>query len=185
MNRVSGSNFSLSAFFQRMGIKNPHPTIHQSVQPVVSVGDFSDLTPQLLPPTFVGGGSQVAVVAEYSCIQITARAPGGCLLRAIWSSSTLVFGIISPAETGLNEIVNQGPLSSEASAVLVEKGAVAVTPFATAVAPHLRGGSNLLAPIQFFIPPGKVLFMRHADVNQKIDEFGMIISDVPASEQVL
>lgn len=181
---MGNGTFNLEALYRRLGIKNPQPDVREFVQPVITVGDFRDLTPRLVAPTYFGGGSIAAELLEFSIIQITSRAKGGTLLLN-WSTGVfpLLAGIRTTPVAGLTAVADRGPLSFEASAVLVEEG--------TAVADPLPGDhpeinvalrSNWPGTFDFFIPPGRFLVIASGVVNTAIPAWAVVLRDVPAAE---
>jgi len=176
--------FNLTAFWRAMGIKNPHPTMFETIQPVINVGDMAGLTPQHVPPTDWFGGDVAAVAAEFSLIQVTARAAGGCLIPVANIGTQIPnFGIV-PRVPGLTPLAGVGPFSNEPLVSLVEIGTRTPNPLTVGISPHILTSNISVFPatVPFYVPPGQSMIFIRDVVNGSILNWTMCVVDVPASE---
>jgi len=176
---VGNGTFNLSEFYRQMGIKNPEPSIREFVQPVVNVGDFGAMTPKHEPPTYFGGGSVSLVAAQYPIIQITSLAPGGSRFIYWQYSSELKMGI-APRVPALVVVPDRGPLSNDASQVIVESGNAVANPLA-GEHPYVRANHNATT-FPFYIPPGQTFVIADDVVGGAINRWAMTVCDIVASQ---
>lgn len=176
---MAKNTFNLSEFHRQMGMKNPVPNVGDTVFPVVVVGDFSNLTPKHQPPTGFFGGSLPAVAAQFTVIQIRSRALGGTNFQMWSTAQNIKFGLFPTAIAGLTVFPDRGPLSNEASVVVVEGGSVAVDPTAGDDFPVVRAPQQ---PFAFYIPTGANLVLVALVANQAIDNWAVILEDIIPSE---
>jgi hypothetical protein len=177
---MSNGTFNLTEFYRQLGIKNPEPGVRETVQPVLIVGDLSGLTPRHVPPTFIGGGALTDVAGEYTIYQFTSRSPGGSVILSLMCSSFCRVGIAAPT-AGLAVLPDRGPLSNEASTVLAEFGHDAADPMA-GDHPLLRCANFHSFAKGWFVPPGRTLVFSPPVVEYAVDNFAIVIEDIPAAE---
>ena len=177
-------DFNLSAFFRAMGIKNPQPSVRESVQPVVNVGNFDGLTPRYQPPTGAFGGDVGLVAGQTSFIQVTPRTPGGCLIH--WAGSDavdLLFGIRTVPLFVATEVVPTANFSVNPVRALVEDGQSVLVPFVAAETPQINSSQGgTLTSYPWFIPPGNIFVQTHKAAGSNILDWNLIVSDVISGE---
>lgn len=179
-------DFNLTAFYRAMGIKNPEPSMREFVQPVIVVGDLSEVTPQYRPPTGMWGGDVAAFAAEFSFIEVISRADGGSLVQ-LKSADQCVF------RTGL-EIV--GPtffddphalgcqLSVGPPVSLVRTGHTATAPALQNRSPNTTDQNETTpgnAKLMWIRPGTNIVFWRVV-TNDAINDWALTVIDLPASE---
>lgn len=173
--------FNTSWWARQMGFKQPEPSLRQPVQPVVVLGDHSGLTPQYQAPTYFGGGTIAAVVGEFGVIVINSMAPGGSIFRLMTltiAGNELQMGMRIPV-AGLASVEDRGPLSVDASVVIVEDGTLAVNPLGAGY-PVVRG-QGFLTDRGLYLPTGSHFVMASDTVNVALT-YSVVVQDVPASE---
>jgi len=176
-------DFNLSAFFRAMGIKNPAPSVRESVQPVVNVGNFAGLTPRYQMPTTVWGGDVTAVAGRMSFFQVTPRTPGGCLILFAGSDAVDVLFGIAPRLVGGGPVVPTGTYSVNASVALVESGTDLVVPFAAAVSPQINAAvGTRMTSWPWLVPPGRSAIFTHKAIASAILDWSIMVSDVISGE---
>lgn len=178
--------FNLTAFWRAMGIKNPHPTMFETIQPVLSVGDMAGLTPQHVPPTDVFGRDIGAVAGQYAIVQIQSRDPGGVWLQAIHATAQVPrFGLIPAIVAGLATVNGVGPFSSEAPLSTVQAGTAVGSQFSTATDPAFPPQNAVVfggGVMRLWIPPGKIFAFARTTVNTSLNQWFVMLQAVPASE---
>jgi len=175
-------DFNLAAFFRAMGIKNPQPSVRESVQPVVVVGQFAGLTPRYENPTGSYGGNVVAVALEFSYFTLTAAAPGGCLLRAARCDAIdLLFGT-GARVPGLVVLAPSGQYSVNPMRSVVEFGTDAIQSIGTATANPKMQTNVGLEGVPLYVPPNVTAIFQTVAANQSITDFAMIVEDLPSAE---
>jgi len=181
-------DFNLRSFFRAMGIKNPDTSMRETVQPVIVVGNMSDITPVYRPPSGIWGGDVVAVAAEFSFFQITSRAEGGTLIHQFGADGNLQFGTLDAA---LPATINTDfPLSSQLSVAppvsLVTTGSVAAIPIPLNESPNTNTATHF--PLtgggfrDMWIRPGNTFIAFRSTVNQSAGDWLLWATDLPASE---
>jgi len=179
-------DFNLRSFFRAMGIKNPQPSMREFVQPVIVVGDMSEITPQYRPPTGYFGGDIAGFAAEFSFFQVISRAEGGTL-TSFSTSTNFMFGTVVPDLPTF--FVDPWPiaaqLSVEAPVSLVRAGHTATQPIVANRAPTITA-TNRTIPANngrlLWIPPGQGILFFGLGVNASINDFACLVIDLPASE---
>lgn len=176
--------FNLTAFWRAMGIKNPRPTMLETVQPVLVVGDMSGLTPQHVPPTGLFGRDQLNIAGEFPFITVNCRDPGGILITGFWQGQTPQFARIDaaavPAPT--SACGDRGPLSVDAVLTTCDVGSDPVNPvpFGSPTWPPLNNVA--IGPPQIYLPAGAFMCWSQDTVNTSLTSWGLIVQAVPASE---
>ncbi len=170
--------FNLVEFFRQLGIKTPEPDVREFLQPVVIASDLSKLSPQHVPPTYLGGVAIGQVVGEYGIVQITSTAPGGTILRGLYSTPEFKWGIAART-AGLAAVGDVGPMSMKAAQVVVESGTDAVNPHAANTC--LAKFANWWTGLELWIPPGKTLVFATPDANAVLN-LSLLLQDVPSFE---
>ncbi len=180
------STFNLTEFFNRLGIKNPQPTMLESVQPVILAGDFSGLTPQNHPPMDIFGSDISNVAGEFSMVQVRSRDPGGCYIAwTNFNGLVPVYGRVDPAVTGLTPLAGSGPYSNDPLLTTVEVGTDPVLPFTRAVLPTWPAINLNIFPsttTRIYLPNGAVFVTARDTVALALLNWSMCIVGVPASE---
>jgi len=178
--------FNLTALWRALGIKNPDPSMRESVQPVIIVADFSQLTPQHRPPTASYGATVNGVAGEQSFLQVTSRAPGGTLVQGPNHDTTgkTLHAIQAPIAGALalvpGALWSVAPMQS-----LVETG--------TDVGPI--GNGNILpvindndaiqfgqAPTAWWLPPGRTWIVWVNTLAFGLSNITFTLVDLPASQ---
>jgi len=184
-------DFNLRSFFRALGIKNPEPSVRQSLQPVIIAGDMSQIVPQYLPPSGIFGGDVAAQVAQFSFIQLTSRAEGGTLIHGFGSDLTgISFVTITPALTADTVFEADYPLgcqfSVEPPVSLVQTGAIIVNPVTANRAPNPSTAQQFpevgTKTGSMWLRPGDTFLLITGIVNTSINDWFLWISDIPASE---
>jgi len=173
--------FNTSRWARAFGIKNPAPEVSERVIPVVSLGDFGDLTPSHVAPTGAFGGFQAAVVAEFASFQVLSRGAGGCWVDAIVESSLQLvrFTVGVGAIAGHVAATDRGPFSNEPLRTTVLAGTAPQAVLPANDAPLIVSGVNNFVPI--WIPRGEILTVEMAAANLPWS-WSVQLRDVPASE---
>jgi len=177
--------FNLTGLWRALGIKNPQPTIREVVQPVVLTADFSDLQPQHPPPMGSFGGDIGAVVAEFATLQVTSAAPGGCYIDQYFSGNQDLHYGIGPRIGGLFTIAPSGVYSPDPLLSIVEFGTDPVNIFTITTTPSTPAANRSVWPgagRPFFIPAGQSFIAQFQTVNVAINNWAMLVRDVPNSE---
>lgn len=174
------SSFNITAFARRMGLKNVRELpLVERVQPVVSVGEFAQLTPALVPPAFLAGGLLAAVAAQVGTYSVQALGPGGTFVSIL---SFNVFGAsyrlkvvgVNPA---LPTLLNREVISNEGAGASIARMGTRVPAF-TNSDPQLTAG-EVIPPV--YVPRGQFFVVEAATVNL-ITTAAFFVSDVPATE---
>lgn len=177
--------FNLSEFFRQFGIKNPEPSVRESIQPVVNVGNFAGLTPQHRAPTGAFGGDQAGVVGEFTVWQVRSLGAGGSLLHQVSPGTATHHFIVGNPIAGLAIVPAAGFLSDQPCLSRVERGTVPVIPAAAGDSPSTPSANFVLWPgfrEPFYVPPGQAFILFSAAAGLAINGTTFIVSDVPASE---
>lgn len=178
-------DFNLRSFFRAMGIKNPDTSMREFVQPVILVGDMSEITPQYRPPRGIFGGDVAATVGEFSTIQMTSRAEGGTLLGC-GADTVLRYATITPRLIDTDKTADVVPacqFSVEAPVSLVGTGGVILLPGVTLQSPSTDTDFNLQEQRRYFwVRPGDTFAMWAIVANTSINRWWMDVIDLPASE---
>jgi len=179
-------DFNLRSFFRAMGIKNPETSMREFVQPVIVVGDMSEITPQYRPPQGYFGGDVAATVGEFSYFQMVSRAEGGSLVMA-GSDSSLRFGTFATALAGTifeaDHILSvQGSVDPPVS--LVSTGSVVPVPLVTNRTPGTDASFNIAkgGGEMIWIRPGTTFAVWSFTANASINRWWLKVIDLPASE---
>lgn len=176
--------FNLTNFFRAMGIKNPHPEMRESVQPVVNVGDFSELTPLHRPARASFGGDVTGVVAEFSTVCLTSRSPGGTIING-FGKTALFYGIdVLPANFILT-FLPSGVYSLQPFVSVVEGRSAAGLPLpnpGTETPQNPTTGQAFTQGIDLWIPQGQTFIMSGVGTNIAITDWWLVATDIPASE---
>lgn len=177
--------FNLQAFITEMGLKRVSEfPIREVVQPVVTVGDFSSLTPAHVPPTAAFGRLIPAVIGQTCTVEVHSLGPGGTfiLLFAGSAGTFYAFGTGTVATAGLAATPIPQVLSDPLVPVVstVRDGTVVVPPVTNADRPVITGG-QLLQGAPLFIPRG-LFFQASVVIANSLLNYAIIVSDVPASE---
>lgn len=179
------STYNLSEFFNRLGIKNPRPTMLESVQPVVVAGELSRLAPQLVPPTDIWHIDRNAAAGSFSQAQFCSRGAGGALIHSFHAGGSIAeFALVDAPQALLVTIAGSGPYSAEAPASIVQVGLDLVNPIAAFAASFPNQNTPMFTgPGQsLFIPAGKIFLISTKGMNQGLTNGYIFASDIPASE---
>lgn len=178
--------FNLTALWRALGIKNPEPSVRESIQPVIVVGQFSQLTPQYRPPTAVFGGNVPAVGGEKPIIQVISRGLGGSLLGAFSHESTNAIYYAERAAP-LAGFTNRPPAwlqSRDPVLSVVEVGNDPANPGSNSASPSVTdfpGAYNY--PLQpFWLAPGGVVVFWSSVAGSALSNWSMQLTDLPASD---
>lgn len=77
-----GNFWNLEDWLRRLGLETESPPLLPGVQPVVLLGDHSEVTSPLQAPTALLGGRFTAAVATHSSFAWRTLSPGGCFILA-------------------------------------------------------------------------------------------------------
>lgn len=178
------STFNLSEFFNRLGIKNPRPTMLESVQPVIVVGDFENMTPAHNVASAGYGGTIGAIVGERGVVQITSRSPGGTLINWFTSNVTTSSITTEVATAGLTLVEPLNRFSLQVPASLVEDGtdAVIIAPPDAMLWNQNSFTGTPAKPAKMWLAPGLTMQWIRASANQPLNNWTLWISDLPAAE---
>jgi len=179
--------FNLTAIWRALGIKNPETSLRESVQPVILVGDFSQLTPLHRPPTAHYGGNIAAVAGERPIVQVTSRATGGTLIGTFRNDSVQTFFYSQGAvQTGLTAVAPNPILAGRENMVmdsLVEKGTVPANPGDQTNSPYTDENSPyLMSRYPMLMFPGQTVFFWVNTNNLAINAWMLELVDLPASQ---
>lgn len=176
------STFNLSRFFNQLGIKNPKPTMLESVQPVVNVGEFGELTPMFRQPSMMVGFDIGAVAAQRAIFQIHALGQGGTLVHTV-TSAGIIFFVTLQADLGLANQSSVCIFGNTRPASLVTAGTSVVNPFGTTSGrnsassrPNFSIGNR-----PFFLDHGQILTCGVAGVNSALNNNNVWLTDLPTA----
>lgn len=182
------ATFNLTELWNRMGIKNPRPTMLESVQPVINVGDFHQLTPLHVAPTNIVGGDVFNAAGEFSIVQMQARGAGGTLINWwSWQNNAVRYMRIAAAIGGLTDRTANavGPFSNDPTVSTFQSGTDPVNPVTTfgqrpqALAQNQsQQGTNL----PLYLPNGATMVWSLNIVNTALNGWAICWTDLPASE---
>jgi len=178
--------FNLTAIWRALGIKNPEPRMRESIQPVINVGDFSQLVPQHRPPTAMFGGDIPNAVGERPIVQITSRGPGGALIGNFRhdNPNTFFYSEGSP-QAGLAPVLPNPRLSpvERPMSSLVEKGTIIANPSNPQLAPGVERDSPFDCwRYPFWMRPGQTIFFWSTVTNNNVTSWSIQLVDIPASQ---
>ncbi len=169
-------SFNVIAWAQEMGLVSLREAeIIERIQPVMSLGDFSDLVPQHEPPSGFAGGTAGAVVGQRSMIELQSLGPGGAVVKATFGLSvqTLEMQIGAPLLAGAGTIAGQ--TSDDAPLSILRVGASAVAGDVSALT------VQILFDVPIFVPRGQALRVFPAADNVSFSGT-FWYRDVPAAE---
>lgn len=178
------STFNLSQFFNRLGIKNPRPTMLESVQPVLVVSDLSEMTPWIRAPSAMVGFDVAGVIAERGFIQIFARGAGGTLVRTITGSDVFFLSTQQPdlggTEAGIICVFGDvDPVS------VVKIGTTAVNPWAGGTAGRYASATRPNFSISngpIYLAPGQILTVGKSTLDSPLNNYNVWFTDLPAAQ---
>lgn len=179
------STFNLSQFFNRLGIKNAKPTMLESIQPVISVGDFGNLVPRNNVATGLYGGTRPSVAGEFAFAQVTSQAPGGSLIYNFHNINQGLYAM-DTRETGATVVPPTCQFSTDPMVSIVEQGTTLVRPggafaqFPSAPAPTASLFQAGNPP--WWLPPGLTLLMFRTTAASPLNTWNLWMADLPASE---
>jgi len=184
-------DFNLRSFFRAMGIKNPQPSMREFVQPVIIVGDMSDIVPQYRAPSGIFGGDAQAVAAEFTFIQVTSRAEGGTLIHGFASDATNISMLtVAPALIMATVFEADYPLgmqlSVEPPVSLVQSGTIVVNPGTANRLPNPSSSNQFplagMTSRPWWLRPGDTMVFIVGAANTGVNDWNLWITDLPASE---
>jgi len=186
---AKGGAFNVAQLIRELGlqtISGETMRILETIQPVMAVGDLSDVTPPHVAPSALFGVQETGAVGTAAIIEAQCLAPGGLFIEmfsAISGFTTCSIRITEAAiGPGLPVLATAGQASREPIASVVRSGAVAQSPLEaftiTQVGEITVFGSNAI-----FVPRGR-FFSMQATLDNTIINFGFWIREVPASEHV-
>lgn len=189
MPKQRGNFWNLAEYLRRLGIQSAgeQPELLDTVQPVLIAGDASALTTPFIPALAWAGRLQNGTALRFTGLTIHSRAPGGTLIRSlrvelsgtsgggnwIWE---VVDGVHAfTASAGEVQLFQMGPVDCTA---FVATGNNDVS-LLNSSHPVIQNNSDLAFFVdEFFIPPGKNLFIHH-DVVQSAIVVAALLQDVP------
>jgi len=189
---VGTSDFNFYEWGRAMGLKMPDLAgvgILPTIQPTMSVGDFSNLTPVHAPPTAHTGGNTAGPIAlEFPFFQIQSLARGGTVilgLALLVDVFTARFGTFATPRTPNTVIAPNAIWSTDTPLAVVSVGSDLVRQLLPdGEFPFIEGpGNNGVFPMggSLWLPPGRVLYVENAIVNTSMS-FNILHADVPSSE---
>jgi len=167
-----GYLWNIGPWLKRLGFGSVQLDIAPEIVPVQILGDASALTTPLLPPFCWAGSTVAAVALQAPGLAIRSGAPGGTFVRSIrfsqsgvspfglrWeiSNTPHVFG--TPAAAPI--LQQMGPIDANP---IVRFGTTIPSIPATSPA-TLEGGNLSLFLDEFYLAPGRELFMETTGVN--------------------
>jgi len=177
---VAENEYDLTALLRGIGVKGTQGKLDlvELLQPTLQVGDLAAMGPAILPPMSAFGGQQGALLAEFSCFQLTISNKGGSYIQ--FTAFSTVNNIISW------EVLDVAlPLSPSATLVNVRLAHQAST--VTAARGNNVGGLTLrqnrpqflFGGVQtIFVEPGRFLFVQGSSTNALISG-QFLVQDVP------
>lgn len=169
-----------------MGIKNPDTSMRETVQPVILVGDMSEITPQYRPPSGVFGGELAGQSGQFSWIQLISRAGGGSLVSMVAATNFKM-----ATDTALvNDTVFTDPhplhvqLSVEPPVSLCRTGADILIPQTnnrSAGSSDQNDRTEGHPKMMWIRPGGNIVFFRNS-ANTSINGWSLTVVDLPAAE---
>lgn len=168
-----------------MGIKNPEPSMRETVQPVIVVGDMSEITPQYRPPTGYYGGDTAAFVAEWSFIEVVCRSGGGSLMGLTLASNVHWATTTPVAATYFDDPYPVAAVCSvEPPVSLVRTGHTGTIPFAANRSPVTLASQGVPIAVSrlLWLPPGGTMLFFRPVANTSIQDWSLLLIDLPAAE---
>lgn len=176
------ATFNLSEFFNRLGIKNPRPTMLESVQPVTIVANLDELTPNLRAPSMMVGFDIAATVGERGLFQIFARGPGGTLVNSV-TGSLVLFLVTDAADLSLTPQPTICTFGDDATRSVVTKGTSLVNPFSGTQARYASStrANFPIANRPWYLAPNQILTVGVAGTNIAVQNNNVWLTDLPAA----
>ncbi|GAI87438.1 unnamed protein product [marine sediment metagenome] len=186
------TDFNLREVTRMLGQQNPEWHVRESVQPVLSVGEFGGLTPAHQPPTGAVGWATVAVAGERPVCLFECRAPGGARIQTEWQPGAIGFfvrwgllTVATPAITAPIVATDRGPFSNVAASSVITTGTSAGAVFGNDAPIVTFGGAQLLifAPARnaLWVPPGARLWFE-VQANNVTSSGSIVWSEIPVAE---
>jgi len=184
-------DFNLRSFFRALGIKNPAPSVRETIQPVILAGDFNDIVPQYRAPSAYVGGDTAATVGQLSVVQLVATGEGGAIVHGFGVDASALFRTLD--NPVVLDTVFESPhpiamqLSVEPPASFIQTGSI-ITAVCTPTDefPDIQSGNvfaeGALQNRGLWIRPGSSLILQKTNTNSALGDFWFWFSDVPASE---
>jgi hypothetical protein len=190
---VGQGAFNVARLIAELGLKRvegrPVMELAEVIQPTITVGDLSGLTPPHVAPEALFGGLITNIALEAAAVEIQCLAPGGGFLESI-SIRGPSAGWLRQSATALIPadpvLANVGQLSRDPVVSVVRVGTVVPSGLeGFDLSTSLSGDAVFynFAPRGLFIPRGTFLTMEAQVVNIAL-RFGLVWREVPASESV-
>lgn len=182
---MGSSVFNITELLRVLGIRNVSDLpIAERIQPVLSVGELSGLTPAHVPPTVFCGGTTTAVGATRAFLAIQALGVGGSILAWLnWrvvAGNQIIYATFATDPTGgLGAAVNHYPASLVMGASRGQDGAQAGI-LNNLTDPHYTTATATISgPI--YLPYGHWFYAESRNDTTTLT-WSALIQDVPASE---
>lgn len=180
--------FNVVALLRDLGLKQisgDEMRVREDIQPTMSVGDLSDLTPPHVAPTALFGALIAGIVGQRGMIELHCLAPGGGFIEWLtWDSATM--GALLRIVTVASGVAVPVPVAGQASRDAVLSTVVQGSLVATAAPSILLSQTEAFfafAPRPIFVPRG-AFFQVEGQTNGGGGSVGFSWREVPASEHV-
>ncbi len=180
--------FNITRLLAELGLKNVQDLpITERIQPTISVGDLSDVTPPHVAPSAIFGDFQAALVLFRALFEFQCLAPGGAFVEWIsWESAVANGNIrIRPAAIGpgLAVLPVAGQASRDPIVSIGRSGVILPSGLPSGAIINANAVFVSFSPRPMFIPRGQFLSVESGATNAAVG-FGMGWREVPASEHV-
>ncbi len=182
--------FNVTALIRELGLQAVEPDVMEvlrRIQPVITVGDLSDVTPPHVAPTAIFGSLSLSAAGTNGTVALQCLAPGGGFIEWVTIQSTTANALMSvrTVDPGVVTVVGPaGQVSRDPVVSIVRQDAIAAL-----------GAPNILlsqtenffgfSPRPLFIPRASFFILQasNAGVGPSFS-WGFSFREVPASEHV-
>lgn len=180
----TGNFWNLDEWLRRLGLSSDSPPLLPGVQPVVVLGDHSEVTSPLQAPTAMIGGRFSAGGGTRSSLVWKCNSPGGCYVLGvsfrndsglglhvfnISTTQRVLGGVITPTVLNMGPDPVQGfPRMGSDSIALGD------------LLPLVGNPSQFLSGSSWFVPPSSEIQIQSFTISVP-SNFYMLIRDVPVA----
>jgi len=186
---AKGGAFNISELVRELGltaVTSEDLRVLQTIQPVLNVGDLSDVTPPHVAASSMFGFTVTAAGGLLATMELQCLAPGGCFIEWIVVVSTTNVGMrvtTAAIAAGQAVVAPAGQTSRDPIVSVVRQGDVAAPGIAEAVVFGATSFDMSFGPNPIFIPRAS-FFSLQALVANTAATISFGVREVPASEHV-
>lgn len=187
MPRIPGTtDFNLQSFLRAIGERGGGGEYQfaRTIQPVVNLADFTNLTPSHEPPVGQFGGAVPAAAGEHAAVRLTSLGKGGTYILDSWFQTVPGSGVArftrNSALVFIGALAAPPFLYSEDPILSTMESGTVLNANLPAGATTPTFGSDFFPP-GLWIPPGGTWEMFALNGNTLLS-WGVTISDVPVSQ---